>query len=329
LLERERSERKEEIAALKCEILGKVDSIFGLVSQTFTAEGIASQNELARGLMTLTRDLEVVEHGLEEERRTRKDEIAILTGTFGETVSGAVRKIEEELAVLQSSKAAKGTDDFIYAAALAQLSEEIASLTARVDSAAWTNTMDQDGQSMKDAAEDADALAVRMAELAAQLGGLAEASQTSLSNLRQEMQKELADLRMASQGCTDHPLFSSFVPWQGHCKAMTDEMADMRQKGTKEFIHKASLAKLSKEIAFLTARLDNNIASQGRTDRPRLPSFLPSQEHNEAMADEMIDGEPQKSDISGDKFIKVQQAQDQLSELNAPISGIPSTCTTF
>jgi hypothetical protein len=296
--------------------LGKVDSIFGLVSQTFTAEGIASQNELARGLMTLTKDLEVVEHGLEEERRTRKDEIAILT----------------------SSKAAKGTDDFIYAAALAQLSEEIASLTARVDSAPRTNSIDQAGQSMKDAPEDTDALAVRVAEFAAQLDSLAEVSQTNLSNLRQEMQKELADLWMASQGCTDQPSFPSVFPWQGHRKAMTDDMTDMRQKGTKEWIHKASLAQLSKEIAFLTARLDNNVASQGRTDRPRLPSFLPSQEHCEAMPDETIDGETQKSDISGkvqslkrarDIYIKVQQAQDQLSESNAPISDISCTCTAI
>jgi hypothetical protein len=64
---------------LRCEIFAKIDSIAGLFSKTFTAESIASQNDLACGVMKVTQRLEEVERGLDEERQTRKDEIAALT----------------------------------------------------------------------------------------------------------------------------------------------------------------------------------------------------------------------------------------------------------
>jgi hypothetical protein len=258
-LERERSERKEEIAALKSEMLAKVECISSLASKTFTPEAIAVQTETVRGLMALNKGLEVVELGLAKETQTRKAEIATLTRTFGETKNDAAEKIGDGSTVLHrgidstpkateiSDCAPQRTEIFLdYYVKVGQvqdqLAEEIASLTARIDSAPWTKSIEQASQSMKDAAEDCSRL-VRMTE----------ASQTGISNLRQEMQKELADLRMASQG---------------------------------------------------------------RTDRPRLPSVLPSQGRSE----ELTDGEPQKNDVAKDFFIKLQQARDQLSELNAPIS---------
>jgi hypothetical protein len=158
-LEHERSERKEEIAALKSELLAKVEIISSLVSKALTAEGIASQNELARGLMQVTQGLEVVERGLDEERQTRKDEIATLTQTLPETTSSATVKLGEEFSIMRRGSSSTSTADEISDSepqrsdiseenysklrqAQDQMSDEIASLAARIDSAPWTKTME-------------------------------------------------------------------------------------------------------------------------------------------------------------------------------------------
>jgi predicted nucleic acid-binding Zn-ribbon protein len=228
-LERERSERKEEIAGLKREILAstlKVNSISSLVSQKLPVEGVASQEEVARGLMAVTRGLEVVESGLEEERSKRKDEISDLKRSFHETMNGAAGKIRDELTALHEGmsntpRVAEILDDAPKSDISAeyyskvrqvqdQLSEEIASLSARIDSAPWAKSIEQAGQSMKDRTVDSEILTARMAKFAEQLAGFQveivtsqgqiEASQTNLLNFRQEMHNEIANLRKAEQG---------------------------------------------------------------------------------------------------------------------------------
>jgi hypothetical protein len=230
-LDRERSER--ETAALKGEILAKLDG-----SKTVTAEDVSSQNELARGLMEVARSLEAVESGVDEERRMRKHEVANLTRTLAETMTltrtlgemmcNATGKIGEEMTVMQKSDR---SEEYYSKVRQAQdkMSEEIVSLTGIVDSAPWTKSIDQVGQSIKDLANAANADILKFrAELAASQDQV-EASRSGLSDLREEMQKELADLRMASQGHRDFQL-----KVVGQMEAALSDVLDLRQEMLKE-----------------------------------------------------------------------------------------------
>jgi prefoldin subunit 5 len=218
-LERERSERKEEIVALKCEMLEKIDFISTLVSKALNADGVASQKELARGLIEMNKGLEVVECALEEERQARKEEIAILTRTLGEVVDGTMssttEKMGEELPVMRRDISNSSTADeisdferpksdiseeYYYKVRQAQdhfAVKEIASLTAKIDSAPWTTSIEEVVESMKDLSAEFDMVTVRMSQFSAELTTSTEqveASRSGLSTLRQE----LADVRMAT-----------------------------------------------------------------------------------------------------------------------------------
>jgi hypothetical protein len=190
-----------------------------LVSKRGTAADIASQNELDCGFMEVTQGLEAVERGLDEERQTRKDEIVTPAETMtparihGETtsaslMSSATMKDGEDLSshrcISNASTADEMSDCKPHKSDVSeeyyikiqqtqdQLSEEIASLTRRLDSAPWTKSIEQDKQSIADLSTNAKFLAATVESTTSP--GEGETSRSDLSDLKQEMRKEIADL---------------------------------------------------------------------------------------------------------------------------------------
>jgi hypothetical protein len=296
------------------------------------------------------------------------------TTSLSEKMNGATVKIGEEPSVFYRSISNTSTADEVSDGepqksnideeyyvkgrqAQDQLSEEIAPSSARIDSAPWTKSIDRAGQSMKDAAADADVLTVRMAEFAAQLAGFhfelatsqgqVEDSQMSSSslNMRQEMQKKFADLRMALQGRSE---------------TMADEISDVKSDISEVTVRMESsrwtrsidragqsikdIAADAERLTLRMARFSAELAtSQGQVEASLAGLSLLRQEMQKELADvrmlsqtlsketahEVSHGGPQKSDVSAEYYINVRQAQDQLSEeiasLTARIDSAPWT----
>jgi prefoldin subunit 5 len=231
---------KSEISTKVSGMSALVSKAFSAEAIASQKEAARSLMKVTRGLDRVERGLDDERRTRTEEianLTSTVTETMTLAKNLGETVTSATEKIREELSELHRVVGNTSTTDETsvreppksdlsaeyyvkvrqtqdhMAEVIAsltrrldledQLPDAIASLSQRIDSAPWTKSIEQVDQSIQDLAADAEKLTIQVAQVSAEFEtsqSWVEDSLSGLSNFRQEIQMEFADLRTASQG---------------------------------------------------------------------------------------------------------------------------------